>query len=820
MIKIIDFNKDAIIYKDVVTTYADLLKRVKYFSKALKLTKGEKAAIFMENRPEWIYSLFSIWELDSSSILIDAMSTPEEVAYILKDSNPPHMFVSKDSKEVAAAAKKIAKSKVELIDVDTIDFSKFGAERIEALDFSRKGKDDLAVIIYTSGTTGDPRGVMLSFGNLSSNLEGVVDLKILESKDTLISVLPFHHSYPLISSVLASTTIGMTNVIVDKVGSEEIFSALQKYKITIVAGVPRLYSLMAKGILKKIKESKITNFLYSLMAKIKIKSLRKLVFKKVQEKFGGHVKCFVSGGAKLDPEVGRALEVFGFTVLEGYGLTETSPVVSWNTFKNNKIGSVGKPMKDVSVKVKDKEILVKGPTVMLGYYNREKDTKEAIKDNWFYTGDLGEIDSDGFIHITGRKKEMIVLSNGKNINPSEVEDKMMACSQYSKEVGVFQEGSGLSAIIFPDFEALSQAKVLNIDEMIKWEVVNAYNQKAADYKKILNYHIVNKELPKTRLNKLRRFKLPELVGNKHFDDKDAPKTESYTMLKDYLHDISKKDVFAKQHIELDLGLDSIDKVDLQVFLERSFGIEIDAESMVDYMVVEQLAEYVEKHKTQMKKFDRSITETVAMEDIDVENSGKLIGLGQMLFKPSFKLFFKLKSSGMENIPKDGNFILAPNHASFIDAQLINSVVPYEVAKNTFSLAFYEYFQSKVMKYIASNTNIITVDVDKNLKSVFGQLETVLSKGKNLLIFPEGAITRDGELLPFKNAFAIIAKKMNVPIIPVAIKGAREAFPWEATLPKPKPIEIAFLPSVKPEGKSVEQISHSVYEKIKKEVKKT
>ena len=259
-----------------------------------------------------------------------------------------------------------------------------------------------------------------------------------------------------------------------------------------------------------------------------------------------------------------------------------------------------------------------------------------------------------------------------------------------------------------------------------------------------------------------------------------------------------KKVFLSSHIELDLGLDSIDKVDVQNFIDRVFGINIDGEKFSALMKFEDLYNYVKQNKTHINEKAAEINETEDMEEIDLGNTNeKLIQFIRAITNPSFKRYFKLEVRGLENLPKDRNYILAPNHQSFLDAQVLGSIIPLEMTKNTYSLAYYETFQSKLMKYLADNINIITMNIDKNLRQVLNKLEAVLSKDKNLLIFPEGAITRDGKLLPFKPLFAILSKKLNIPIIPIVIDGSNKALPYGQAIPKPEKIKVTFLKQIIP-----------------------
>ncbi len=812
--KIIGSDKAAFIYKDKEISYSTFIEKIVYLSNNLNLEKGNRTAIFLENRPEWIYSFFASWEKDAINVLIDALASEDEVKNILLNSLPTLIFVSNTTYDVL---KKIAKENnltIQILNVDEMDFDNYNPIETNLLDYSKKSKEDVAVIIYSSGTTGVPKGIGLTYGNLESNIKSISNLHIFNKSDKIISILQFHHSYPLMALILLPLHLNLTNIILERIASDDIFNALQKYQITIMVGVPRLFNLMHKGIISKIQENRITSFIFKMMKFIKSSKIRKLVFKKVHDRFGGHIKTFVSGGAKLDPIIASDLEILGFSVLEGYGLSETAPISAFNTFQNKRIGSVGKPLENVEIKIVDEEIVIKGPNVMKGYYNNLEETSAVLKDSWFYTGDLGYIDTDGYVFITGRKKEMIVLPNGKNISPIEIEEKLMKKSPYIKEIAVIQKDNLLHALILPDFDLLAQNKILNIEETIKWDILDKYNPEAPDYKKIYDFTIIDKELPKTRLGKIKRYNLESLLRKKerNVENVEEPKTIEYSLLKKYLEEVTKKSILPKDHIELDLSLDSIEKVDLQYFLENKFGINIDAEELSKHMIVEELAIFIEKNKQKVETSNNNKQDISEISNINIDKEAKILKMAEKILRPLFNAYFKLEVKGLENIPTT-NCIIAPNHQSFLDANLVSSALPYEILKNTYFLATDVYFQSKIMKKIAANANIITVNIDKNLKAVLQKLEYLLSEGKNVLIFPEGAITRDGKVGPFKNAFAILSKQLNVPIVPVTIKGANDAFPWGQKLPKPRKISITFSEAVYPEDLNYDQINQKTREAI-------
>ena len=283
-------------------------------------------------------------------------------------------------------------------------------------------------------------------------------------------------------------------------------------------GVPQLYHLLHKAIFEKIPNPLILLPVLkagNLARKALRLNLNKILLKKLHQKFGSSLRFFASGGARLDPKVGRGLTLLGFTILEGYGLTETSPVVTFNPLKRVRIGSVGPPIPEVKIKINNPnranigEILIQGPNVMKGYYKKPKETLEVLKEGWFYSGDLGFIDKKGYLHLTGRSKEIIVLSSGKNIYPEEIENHYLK-SPYIKEMCVLETTSaGLSslyAVVFPNVDYFRKTREINIQGKIRWILENL-SKELPSYKRIMGFAIAKEELPKTRLGKLKRYEI-------------------------------------------------------------------------------------------------------------------------------------------------------------------------------------------------------------------------------------------------------------------------------------------------------------------------
>ncbi|HSL90094.1 MAG TPA: AMP-binding protein, partial [Ignavibacteriaceae bacterium] len=591
-------EKTALIWKDENISYNEVLKNISSYSLLLALNDFSKVAILSENRPEWIYAFYAGWKKNACIVPIDYMSSVEDVAFILNDCKPEYVFYSDTTKDnIQKVVSKISYEPF-LINVDEIKTP----EANEDFSFPERDLNDTAVIIYTSGTTGSPKGVMLSFDNLLVNIEAVsLDVEIYKPEDKVLILLPLHHIFPLAGTVVITLSVGATGVFSPSMSSEDLIATLQKHKISIIIGVPRLYNLIRKGIRDKIDKSAVAKLLFKVAQKKNSLSFSRKIFKKVHDRFGGNIKYLVSGGAALDPEVCKDYTTLGFIILEGFGMTETAPMITFTRPDEVYPGSAGRPLKTNEVKVIDGEIVNRGRNVMKGYYNRPEETAAIIKDGWLHTGDLGYLDEKNRIFITGRRKEIIILSNGKNINPEEVEIKLASLSDLINEVGVFEKNDMLHAVIYPEYQKAKQNEIENIEEYLTWNVIDKYNQSVTPYKKVMKFSLIKEPLPRTRLSKLKRFLLPELES--HFSEKKKsvaePDFKEYQLIKEFIQSNKDVTVHPADHLEIDLGLDSLDKVNLIVYLESTFGITLQETELLNFSNIQKLAEHIRDTKTKL-----------------------------------------------------------------------------------------------------------------------------------------------------------------------------------------------------------------------------
>lgn len=807
-------DKKALVAVQGDITYKQLLKHVEQYARLFENKGFTKVAIYAENSPAWIYAFYAALQNNCMAIPVDFLSSPEDVAYIIDDCQPDLLFTSSGMKESLAAVDAKTQHKPEILVFENI----IPDEQIpESQWLGPEDDDTTAVIIYTSGTTGSPKGVMLSYTNLCENMRAVIDCRIYTEDRQVMIFLPLHHVFPLVGSMMVPLYVGTTIVVVPSMQSADLMKTFADNETGVFLGVPRLYELMYRGIKAKIDKSVVARALLWFVLKTKNRKLGKTIFKKVHDGFGGHLQYMIAGGAALNKEVGTFFYGIGFDIMEGFGMTEAAPMIAFPRPGKIRIGATGQALPGLTVEIHDGEIVAKGPSIMKGYYNRPEETAEVVVDGWLHTGDLGYLDQDGYLYITGRKKEIIVLPNGKNINPVEVEMKLDGFSKAVKESGVFMHNEMLHAVIYPDFGFLAENGIADINQYFRDEVISPFNAEMSSYKRIMQFTLVRSELPRTRLSKLQRFKLAELLEKK--EDKkavsDAPETTEYHAIKSFIESQVDMDILPEHHLVFDISMDSLGKLSLIDYIEKSFGIKFDEEQLLKFPSIRKIAEHIQTHKLYHKTDQDSGWTGDLKDDSDVilPKTSFLLGPIVSSVRGVFKLFFKFEGKGMENIP-EGPCFFAPNHESKLDAFLVLSYLDRQTLKNTYSYAKKDHVKSGVRRYLASRSNVIVMDLSKDLKNSILKMAEVVKQGKKILIFPEGTRTQSGKLGKFKKTYAILSTELQVPIVPVVIDGAYAAMSSGAKkIKRGEKISIRFLPPVYPEGMSPVELNDLVKQRI-------
>lgn len=469
---------------------------IKNYLEGLGLRKNSNLAIISENRVEWVITDIACMLSQNRNVPIYPSLSSESIKYILNDCKAEIIFVStglqldkilsikKDCPDlkyiISFNSVERANEKEHIISFQNIFCEKKSLTKNEMLEklaviSDNVQEDDLLTIIYTSGTTGVPKGVMLTHKNIYSNLETFPDVLHIDEKEVFLSYLPYSHIFERTAGYYLPFFAGSKIYYAQSI--DTIALQMTEVKPTIIITVPRLLDKIYNKLMKTAIEmeegykKKIFNWgigvartHWNNKSSIKWKLANKLVFTKIREKTGGRLNLFCSGGGALNRTVGEFFEGIGIVTLEGYGLTETSPVVSVNRMRKNKYGTVGPPMRGVQVKIADDgEILVKGDIVMKGYFNQPEETAEAIIDGWFHTGDIGEIDEDGFLKITDRKKSLFKSSGGKYIAPTHIEELVSNLPYVDQIIVIGNERMYVTALIVPDVAELKNlAKKVNV----------------------------------------------------------------------------------------------------------------------------------------------------------------------------------------------------------------------------------------------------------------------------------------------------------------------------------------------------------------------
>jgi len=515
MIYLQDLSKVAVISEKETYTYRELLSKIHAYAALYKDKAYKIVAVYGENSVEWIAAFYSGFLNGCMVVPLDYMAAAEETVNILNDCRPDLIFIQPQLSDQI----NIIRQQIDFMpEIRFMDAPVEDENTPIEWDVPRD-VEKTALIVYTSGTVGKPKGVMLSYKNFLSGIKGCcVDHylppgfvpKQYEPDMQVLIFLPLHHIYPLRTTMLTPLYAGSTVVICPSMQAGDLMATLKKNKIAIIAGVPRVYEMLYAGLKQKIDASFVSRLAYKLSKRMKNRKFSKKLFKKAHESFGGHIRMMVSGGAALSHEVGSFFETLGFDLIGGYGMTESSSTIALILPGLRTRGNY--PFPGVTVEIRDGEIVVKGDGIMQGYYNQPEETDKILKDGWLYTGDLGYFDKDNFLHLTGRKKEIIVLPTGKNINPVELESKLESEFDVIKQAGVFlYQDRDLYALIYADEEKLQQLGVTDKERYFRENVFPVFNEKQSFYKQIYRFSFVSTELPLTRNGKLQRVKLPELI---------------------------------------------------------------------------------------------------------------------------------------------------------------------------------------------------------------------------------------------------------------------------------------------------------------------
>jgi len=803
------------------------------------LKKGDRLLLLSESKPEWGIGYLGATSLGLTVVPVDRQTPADEVLRVADFVETQYLLVSPPCYETLKKQAGDEADRLEILNLDNFGLPIDAEQRkwppYEPKDIVARAEvepDDLASIIFTSGTTVEPKGVMLTHRNFISNVAAIAEVLAPYETDQFLSVLPMNHALEFTGGFLMPIYGGACVTYVSALKSRVITDAMQETGTTCMIGVPRLYKLFHDGITKEIEKAGalaggLVGALKTVSAVTGQQSGRRL-FSKIHQRFGGKIRVFVSGGAALDPAIFDDFRKMGFPICEGYGLTETSPVLTVNPLQQPKSSSVGPPLPNVEIRLDNVdangigEIVARGPSVMRGYYKNEDATADVLRDGWFRTGDLGRFDEDGYLYITGRVKDLVVTPAGKNVYPDEVEllyrdlpkVKEMTVLGVHSEEGMGEE---LHLVIVP--ESRDEEAHTEIREAIK-----RISRNIPTYQRVQKAHFWDQELPKTPSLKVKRNEVRQTIlgheqglgAAEEAEPKVAPEASDWEDgLRKFLSEMTKtpiESIRPDSDLQYDLGMDSLAKVEFLVAAENRYRVKL-AESLVSHLHLVEDAIDVVKHALDQEKFatePESADQGAAVdwsqiiksgelppEDLAlIERRGGVSTVGRPLLQSTLRFLcrtcFSAHGAGLENLAQSGPFLIAANHTSHLDSLTIITALP-DILERLRILGARDYFFDGRIKgwFFKNYLNVLPFDRHENFLEGLRIARVCIEKQHVLLIFPEGTRSPLGEIQPFKVGLGIIAYELGVPIVPAWIQGTYEALPKGRFLPHLRPISVTF-----------------------------
>ncbi len=808
------------------------------------LRKGDRVVLFSENQPEWGLAYLGAVRNGLTVVPIDAQTWHQEVWSIAALTDAKAILASERClaglTEEGLEENEAAKSPVLLFDVDrqcsvfqrsNLSRSCPRATETGSFDPPPVSPDDPASIIFTTGTMVDPRGAVHSHRNFLSNLFGVNKNLPVYPDDVLLSVLPLYHALEFTCGFLMPISGGARVVYATTLKPRVILETMRTTGMTCMLGVPTIYALLRDYLERKVLGATGSSFKSSLVATSKQisrsverrfgRNIGRKLFSRVHQEFGGRVRVFVSGGSTLGEDLFEDFKALGMPIYEGYGLTETAPVLTVNPLHRARARSAGRPLPGVEVRLDhpDKhgvgEIVVRSPSLMKGYFKNNGATRAVMEDDWFHTGDLGWVDVDGYIYITGRIKDVIVTGAGKNVYPMDLE-AIYREIQGVREIGVVGIPKGLTeeihAVIQAGDNGVQAGK--ETEERIQSEA-RSLARELPSYHRLQKIHFRAEGMP-VRENgeidrpRLRRWLRRELKEKREPQESESPPsgrqhraTSPGAILIAELSRLSgrpKTAIDTSTDLYDDLGLDSLQAIEMLLLAEETLGVSIPDEQAVKLTRVGQFLEFLQDYgaagKSSQAHPGQALSSALPL--------GAKGALDRALLTVAFAAartvltsWFGLNVTNGDAVPIGKPYILAANHSSHLDTGAVVAALArsqgLDEALRLHVLGARDYFFSSRFRgwAVSKLLNVVPIERHESSLASLKLVKGILQAGEPVLIFPEGTRSRDGEVQDFKAGLGLIAWELQVPVVPLAISGTHKALPAGKSWPTRHPIKIVF-----------------------------
>lgn len=810
---------------------------------SLGIVAGDRVLLFAPNSIEWVVVALATLRSKAIIVPVDTQMSRDDLTHVLKDAAPRVICISEDLQDDLPFKPDCQWLMIEALEKDL-------PQQTESLAIEPSAPDDdqFAAIFYTSGTTGAPKGVPLTHGNLRSNVHALLAENIAQAKDRVLLPLPLHHVYPFSIGLLTVLAAGATLVLPRSLVGPRIAEALRASNASILLGVPRLYDVIWARLEARITgqrpwAGKLFHGLLNACIWANERFGRhpgRWLFRPIMARLAPGLRLAVSGGAALSPELGARLQALGWTIATGYGLTETSPILTLNAPGEAKLDTAGRPIADVELRIVDGEVQARGPNVFDGYWNEPVPRASVIdEDGWFKTGDAGSLGEDGYLRLGGRRSATIVLPGGENIDPERIE-RALAADPGIREAGVLNDNGTLAAVLVPEPEATENLTALDA-------AVDAITQTLPTHHRVSRFTYSPDPLPRTRLGKLRRHKLTGVYQtlSQQSDDTlaqvpiqpeemapedrallaDPAADATWALLTERFHD---RRVTPDSRLSRDLGLDSLSWVDLGISIGERAHIELadDAIARVE-TVRDLLTECINAEQrveeTSSAKKGSALTAALAdpermLEEKDLRAlapRGPLRHAGAAVALLGCRLinlaFARIEVVG--HLPSNGPYLITPRHISAYDPIALTNALTRQALEPIFWAGLSDLmFKGRLQRAFSHTARVLPIDPGAAPRRSLALAAACLHRGHSLIWFPEGQRgTDDGVLQPLRPGIGRLLAAHPVPVVPIWIEGTEKVLPIGRLIPRRGSVQITIGDPIDPAqyGKDERQIVNTV-----------
>ena len=773
------------------------------------LRKGDQVIVWGPNCPQWVLVFFGCMRAGVVAVPLDLRSAPDYVERVVSRITPKLAFTSRytPKDDVELGLPEIAFEELEGEGVITSGGATppGGLPEPERVEIE---PDDLAEIMFTSGTTGDPKGVMLTHRNLTANLEGITQYIRCDTSSRLLSILPLSHMYEQMGGLLTALHFGASVTYPTSRQPTVLARTMRERRITAMLLVPQGLELLMNGIEREVRNQG-KEALWNKLLKIAERTpypLRRRLFGRVHKQFGGKLDFIVSGGAALDPELGRKWELMGVKIVQGYGATEASPVISNHTLEERRPDSVGRPLPNVEVKISDDgdqlkagHIKVRGESISPGYWNSPEQTAAAFDGDWYMTGDIGFFDDEGYLHIRGRVKDMIVLPSGQNVYPDDIQAVLNRHPSVTDSAVVgLQRGSSVevhAALILDGAPPGEQGA----EQIVAWA-----NEQLAEQQRVRGYTVWPEEdFPRTHTLKVKKPQVIDQLKAGHVKGEGGVSAEASSSpsrsssprdgsreLVDIISEVavlSAADIAPDMTLGDDLNLDSLGRVEMLSAIEADLGVYLDESQIGPETTVRQVEALVEEGAN-----NPPVTE---FPDWGMDWWCRMARgfIQRALMFPILKLPYGLKVTGRENLRDlDGPVLFASNHSLGLDNPLIIEAIPPLWRRRLAIAGAAKLWRNPVFWVLNPLLgNGFPIAQDGPIRPSLENMGKILDNGWSVLIYPEGELTIGGPIKPFMNGTGLVAVEGRLPVVPLKLHINRLGSPVKFPIFKRGSVEIRF-----------------------------